>query len=402
MVLNRNGGIILEDEEGNKIETYSINVGSILHVSDGQKVKGKDTIVRWDPYTRPFLSEIKGKVEFKDIIRGITMKDGLNRETNIKEKVIIEHRAALHPQIVVKDNSGQSRYYPLPTNAHITVNAGEEVKIGTLLAKTSREVVKATDITGGLPRVAELFETRKPKNPSVVTEIDGRVKEIIMEGNVKDVVIEGENETRRYAIPHGKHVEVDVGDWVTAGQKLTDGPAVLQEILRIEGERRLQQYLVDEIQEVYRLQGVKINDKHIETIVRQMLMKVQIEDPGNTSFLWGDQVEKLDFQQENEKVSSSGGKLAKGRPLVLGITKASLASSSFNLEIVWCFFSITRRMFLWVFRNSMAPSRIICSIPSASILIRIFSSGEIASRSAIASSLKIFKFRISLLFSGPS
>jgi DNA-directed RNA polymerase subunit beta' len=189
--------------------------------------------------------------------------------------------------------------------------------------------VKATDITGGLPRVAELFEARKPKNPAVVTEIDGHIKEIIMEGNTRDIVIEGENETRRYAVPHGKHIEVDVGDWLTAGQKLTDGPAVIQEILRIEGERRLQLYLLDEIQEVYRLQGVKINDKHIETIVRQMLMKIQIEDPGDTSFLWGEQIEKSEFQKENEKVVSSGGKSAKGRPLVLGITKASLASPSF-------------------------------------------------------------------------
>ncbi|MBU0534540.1 MAG: DNA-directed RNA polymerase subunit beta [Candidatus Omnitrophica bacterium] len=342
MVLNRNGSILLEDEEGNKIENYSINVGSFLEVSDGQKVKAKEVIARWDPYTRPLLSEIKGKVEFKDLIKGLTMKEELNRETNIVEKVVIEHRGALHPQIIVRptssktvsrsgdDYSGQARYYPLPTNAHITVNVDEKIEIGTLLAKTPREVVKATDITGGLPRIAELFEARKPKNPAIVTEIDGNVKEIVMEGSVRDIVIEGANETRRYAVPHGKHIEVDVGDWVTAGQKLTDGPAVTQEILRIEGERKLQQYLLNEIQEVYRLQGVKINDKHIEIIIRQMLMKVQIEDPGDTSFLWGEQIEKGDFQKENERVvSSGGGKPAKGRPLVLGITKASLASPSF-------------------------------------------------------------------------
>lgn len=329
MVLNRNGEIILEDEEGNRIETYSINVGSILEVQDGQNMKSKEAIAHWDPYTRPFLSEIKGEVEFKDIIKGVTMREELNRETNIREKVIIEHRVALHPQIIVRDSSGQARYYPLPTNAHITVNKGDKVDIGTLLAKTPREVVRATDITGGLPRVAELFEARKPKNPAVVTEINGHIKEIVMEGNIRDIVVEGENETRRYAVPHGKHVEVDVGDRVTAGQKLTDGPAVIQEILRIEGERRLQQYLLDEIQEVYRLQGVKINDKHIETIVKQMLRKVQIEDPGDTSFLWGEQVEKIDFQKENEKAVASGGKPAKARPLVLGITRASLSSPSF-------------------------------------------------------------------------
>ena len=329
LVLNRNGSVVLEDDEGNEIETYSINVGSILEVNDGQKVKSKETIARWDPYTRPVLSEILGKVEFKDVIRGLTMKEELNRETNIREKIVVEHRGALHPQIIVRDSSGQARYYPLSTNAHITVNAGEQIKIGTLLAKTPREVIKATDITGGLPRIAELFEARKPKNPAIVTEIDGHVKEIVMEGNVRDIVIEGSNEPKRYAVPHGKHIEVDVGDWVTAGQKLTDGPAVIQEILRIEGEKRLQQYLLNEIQEVYRLQGVKINDKHIEIIIRQMLMKVQIEDPGDTSFLWGEQVEKSDFQKENEKAASSSGKSAKGRPLVLGITKASLASPSF-------------------------------------------------------------------------
>lgn len=329
LVLNRNGEIILEDDEGNKIESYSIQVGSILEVEDGQKVKGKEVIARWDPYTRPFLAEISGKIEFKDIIDGVTMREELNRQTNIKEKVIIEHRAALHPQIIVRDDSGGARYYSLPTNTHIMVNDGDEVEIGVLLAKTPREVVRATDITGGLPRVAELFEARKPKNPAVVTEIDGRIEKIIMEGNTREIVIEGENETRRYTIPHGKHVEVDVGDWVTAGQKLTDGPAVIQEILRIEGERRLQQYLLDEIQDVYRLQGVKINDKHIEIIVRQMLKKVQIENPGDTSFLWGDQVEKTEFQMENERVVRAGGKAARARPLVLGITKASLSSPSF-------------------------------------------------------------------------
>ncbi len=338
IVLNRNGNILLEDEEANKIETYSINVGSVLEVNDGQRVKAKETISRWDPYTRPLLSEIKGKVEFKDIIKGLTMREELNRETNIREKVVVEHRGALHPQIIVRparqdsaggDDFGNARYYPLPTNAHITINENAHVGIGALLAKTPREVVKATDITGGLPRIAELFEARKPKNPAIVTEIDGHVKEIIMEGNIRDIVIEGPNETRRYVVPHGKHIEVDVGDWVASGQKLTDGPAVIQEILRIEGERKLQQYLLNEIQEVYRLQGVRINDKHIEIIIRQMLMKVQIEDPGDTSFLWAEQMEKSDFQKENEKVVSSGGKPAKGRPLVLGITKASLASPSF-------------------------------------------------------------------------
>ena len=191
-------------------------------------------------------------------------------------------------------------------------------------------MVKATDITGGLPRVSELFEARKPKDPAGVTEIDGVVREITREEKERKIVIEGENgEIREYKVPPGKHIEVDVGDRVEAGQRLTDGPLVLQEMLRIEGERKLQYHLLNEIQEVYRLQGVKINDKHIELIVRQMLRKVQVEDPGDTEFLWGEQVDKFRFQEENEKVVSKGGKPAQARPLVLGITKASLSSDSF-------------------------------------------------------------------------
>jgi len=330
VALNRNGEIKLLDEEGNQIESFAISVGASVKVEDGQQMEAGKVIASWDAYTRPFLSEIKGRVEFKDIIKGITMREDLNRETKLYEKTIIEHRVALHPQIIVRNEEKEEvRYYFLPTNTHIVAKEGQEVTPGALLAKTPREVIKATDITGGLPRVAELFEARKPKNPAVVAEVDGWVKDIVLEKNIREMTIEGEGEVKKYSIPYGKHIEVDMGDWVKAGQKLTDGPVVIQEMLRIEGERRLQQYLVDEIQEVYRLQGVKINDKHIELIVRQMLKRVKVEDPGDTSFMWEEQVDKVEFQKVNEEVVSKGGNPAKARPLVMGITKASLSSSSF-------------------------------------------------------------------------
>ena len=331
LVLNRNGWIILLDEEGKEVEKFKIPVGAIIKVEEGVEVKSGEVLVEWDPYVRPFLSEIDGKVEFEEIIPDITVKEEINRETGLKEMVIIEHRPQFQPAIRVKnEKTGEERIYPLPINTHIVVENGAEVKAGDMLAKTMREVVKATDITGGLPRVSELFEARKPKDPAVVTEIDGVVKKIVREEKERKIIIEADDgEIREYRVPPGKHIEVDVGDRVEAGQKLTDGPVVLQEILRIEGERRLQYHLLNEIQEVYRLQGVKINDKHIELIIRQMLKKVQIEDPGDTNFLWGEQVDKFKFQEENERVIREGGRPAQARPLVLGITKASLSSSSF-------------------------------------------------------------------------
>ncbi|NOZ64685.1 MAG: DNA-directed RNA polymerase subunit beta [Caldiserica bacterium] len=331
LVLNRNGWLVLADPEGREVEKFKVPVGASIKVKEGKEVEEGVVLIEWDPYVRPFLSEIEGKIIFEEMIPDVTFKEEVNRETGLREKVIIEHRPQFQPALKVKnEETGEERLYPLPINTHIVVEDGQNVKPGDILAKSMREVVKATDITGGLPRVSELFEARKPKDPAGVTEINGVVKSILREEKERRIVIEGEDgEIREYKVPPGKHIEVDVGDRVEAGQKLTDGPPVLQEMLRIEGERKLQYHLLNEIQEVYRLQGVRINDKHIEVIVRQMLRKVQVEDPGDTEFLWGEQVDKFRFQEENERVVANGGKPAQARPLVLGITKASLSSDSF-------------------------------------------------------------------------
>jgi len=330
LVLNRNGMVILIDEEGKEAERFRVPVGSLIKVKEGEIIKPQTVIAEWDPYVRNFLSEIEGTVEFEDIIPEVTVKEEINKQTGLKEIKIIEHRATFQPQIKVRNDKGEERFYPLPINTQIMVKEGQKVKPGDILAKTMREVVKATDITGGLPRVSELFEARKPKAPAVVTEVDGVVARIVKEETVRKIVIEDEGgELHEYVVPPGKHIEVDVGERVKAGQKLTDGPVVLQEILRIEGERRLQYHLLNEIQEVYRLQGVKINDKHIELIIRQMLKKVQVEDPGDTPFLWGEQVDKFVFSEVNERIQAEGKRPAQARPLLLGITKASLSSPSF-------------------------------------------------------------------------
>ena len=337
LVLNRNGWLRLFDSEGIELEKFKIHVGSIIKVKEGEEVAPGKVLAEWDPYMRPFLSEINGKVKFEHIkdenedYINITYREEVNKETKLREKVVIEHGPQYQPTIIVKDEeTGEERLYPLPINTHIMVEDGMKVNAGDILAKSMREVVRATDITGGLPRVSELFEARKPKDPAVVTEIDGVVAKVQREEKERKIIIEGEGgEVREYRVPPGKHIEVDIGDKVEAGQRLTDGPVVLQEMLRIEGERKLQYHLLNEIQEVYRLQGVKINDKHIEVIIRQMLRKVQIEDPGDTDFSWGEQVDKFKFQEENEKVVANGGKPAQARPLVLGITKASLSSDSF-------------------------------------------------------------------------
>ncbi len=220
--------------------------------------------------------------------------------------------------------------YTIPSGAHITVKDGEKIKAGQLLAKTPRVVTKTKDITGGLPRVAELFEARKPKDPAIISEIDGIVEFGDSKKGMRRVIVRSQSSmAKEYLIPPGKHLNVYKGDKVIAGQQLIDGPVVPQDILRVSGDKKLQEYLVNEVQEVYRLQGVKINDKHIEVIVRQMLRKVKIEDPGDTAFLLGQQVDKFDFLEENERVMKKKGKQAKAYPVLLGITKASLSTKSF-------------------------------------------------------------------------
>ncbi|HET7624241.1 MAG TPA: DNA-directed RNA polymerase subunit beta' [Verrucomicrobiae bacterium] len=332
IVLNKNGSVSILADDGRELENHNIVIGSVIAVPDGQKVKKGDTFVQWDPYNVPILSEKAGKVKFHDIIEGVTMKQELDETTQQEAMVVIEHKEDLHPQIIIMDNNGEvSANYPIPSGAHIVVNEGDKIVAGTLMAKTPRKTSKTKDITGGLPRVAELFEARRPKDAAEISKIDGivdfgpsvRGKRCIL---IKDPQTGVEEE---HLIPIGKHVIVFKGDYVKKGQQLTEGPIDPHEILDICGPQELQEHLVNEVQEVYRLQGVTINDKHIEIIVRQMLRKVRITEPGDTTFLWGEQIDKLEFEEENSRVEKMGGKPAEAQPVLLGITKASLETESF-------------------------------------------------------------------------
>jgi len=332
IVLNKNGSVSILAEDGRELENHTIVIGSVIAVPDGQKVKKGDTFVQWDPYNVPILSEKAGKVKFHDIIEGVTMKQEMDEQTQQEAMVIIEHKEDLHPQIIISDDDGEAvASYPIPSGAHIVVSEGDKIVAGTLMAKTPRKSSKTKDITGGLPRVAELFEARRPKDASEISKIDGivdfgasvRGKRCIV---IKDQQTQVEEE---HLIAIGKHVIVFKGDFVKKGQQLTEGPIDPHEILDICGPQELQEHLVNEVQEVYRLQGVTINDKHIEIIVRQMLRKVRITEPGDTTFLWGEQIDKLEFEEENARVEKMGGKPAEAQPVLLGITKASLETESF-------------------------------------------------------------------------
>ncbi len=331
IILNRNGQISIHDSEGRELERHTIPGGSKILTNEGEKVKKGKIFVRWDPYTTPVLTEVKGKVKFEDVVRDVTMKEELDTTTGLTERVIIEHKEDLHPQVVIYGAKREIlAFYPMPVGVHIVVRHGQRVKAGDLLAKTPRKIAKTKDITGGLPRVAELFEARRPKNPAVISEIDGVVEfGEAAKGQRKIVVKSTTDMKKEYVVPHDRHLNVYKGDKVMAGEQLVEGPIVLQDILRVCGDKRLQDYLVREIQEVYRLQGVKINDKHIEVIVKQMLRKVMIEDSGDTEFLVGEYIDKFKFREENEKLIKKGKRPAKAVPLLLGITKASLGTESF-------------------------------------------------------------------------
>jgi len=331
IVLNRNGQATIHDDTGRELERYTIPSGAIFSFKEGAKVNKDEIFVRWDPYTVPILTEVSGKVRFEDIREGITMHEEMDATTGLTERVIIEHKEDLHPQIVIFGEGEEVQaFYPIPAGAHIVVKEGQVVTGGTLLAKTPRKIAKTRDITGGLPRVAELFEARKPKNPAIISEIDGIVEfGEVTKGQRKIIVKSPTGMTKEYLIPHGKHLNVYKGDKVVSGQQLVDGPIVPQDILRVSGDRKLQEYLLNEVQEVYRLQGVKINDKHVEVIVKQMLKKVRIEESGDTEFLIGAQVDRMRFQEENERVIKKGKQPAKATPILLGITKASLSTESF-------------------------------------------------------------------------
>ena len=331
IVLNRNGFVTIHDEDDKEVGRYHIPVGASMKISDGGEAKKGQKFVDWDPYTVSIFTEVGGTIGFEDIIEGVTVKEELDEVTGLAREVVIDHKEERHPQIVIKDSADEILgYYSIPTGAHIIAKNGEKVSAGDLIAKTPRQVTGTKDITGGLPRVAELFEARKPKDPAIITEIDGVVEFAGTARGMRKIVVKNESGMQKeYLIPPGRHLNVYKGDRVNAGQPIVDGPIVLDDILRIRGEKMLQEYLLKEVQEVYRMQGVAINDKHIEAIIRQMLRKVMIEDRGDTRFLLGEQVDKIEFQEENKKIVAGGGKPATGVSILLGITKAALTTDSF-------------------------------------------------------------------------
>ena len=339
VVMSRNGEIVIVDETGRERERHALVYGSRVMFDPGAEITTGTLLAEWDPYTMPILTEVSGRIHFGDVISGVTMDEKVDDVTGLSRKVIIESKATdKRPRLTLKDDEGRSvklpngmaARYMLPVGANIIVPEDEMVQAGDVLAKIPRETTKTKDITGGLPRVAELFEARKPKEFAVLTEIDGVVtfgKD--SKGKRKVIVTPEYGEPIEYLIPKGKHISVHEGDVVQAGEPLMDGPRNPHDILRVLGEKELAKYLVDEVQEVYRLQGVAINDKHIETIVRQMLRRVRILEVGDTDFLLDDQVSRVEFEIENERIMEQDGQPAVGEPIMLGITKASLSTESF-------------------------------------------------------------------------
>ncbi len=331
LALTRNGEIHIMDDKGRELERIAIPAGALILVEEGAKVAAKKSLAKWDPHMVPILAEVAGRVRLEDIVENKTMREEIDPATKVRRKVIIEHKGDLHPQLVVEDGSGNILgAYPIPEKAFIEVDEGEMITAGTLLAKTPREITRTQDITGGLPRVTELFEVRKPKDPAVMSEIEGTV-EIgeARRGKMSIIVRSDSGIEREHLVPRGRHLRVHRGARVRVGESLTEGPRVPQDILRISGEEEVQQYLLREVQNVYRSQNVRIDDKHIEVIVSQMMRKVRIDDPGDTRFLPGSLVDKYAFKQENRRTESTGGKPAVASPVLMGITKSALQSDSF-------------------------------------------------------------------------
>ncbi|HEX6738883.1 MAG TPA: DNA-directed RNA polymerase subunit beta'', partial [Vicinamibacteria bacterium] len=332
VVMNRSGALVIQDTKGRERERHQLVYGAKLKVKEGQEVKQGQLLVEWDPYSFSILTEEGGQAVFRDIIDSVTMHEQVDENTGMSALVILESPdEKKQPRLEIKDEKGKSvRKYLLPAGAHLMVEDGQQVSPGDVLAKMPKETAKTKDITGGLPRVVELFEARRPKEPAVITEIDGAVKYGDVAKQHRKIFVTGDDgDQKEYQLPRGAHINVQENERVRAGEALMDGPIDPHDILRVRGEKELQRYLVDEIQEVYRLQGVNINDKHIEVIVRQMMRWVKIEDVGDTEFLIDEVVDKFRFMAANAALTDGGQKAATGRPLLLGITKASLSTDSF-------------------------------------------------------------------------
>ncbi|NNC89520.1 MAG: DNA-directed RNA polymerase subunit beta' [Akkermansiaceae bacterium] len=333
VVLNKNGSISVRDDKGLELESHKIVIGSVLYVPNDGEVKKGDQIATWDPHSVPIITEKGGNVEFRDMIPGITVQTETDKETGKKGMTVTEHKEDLHPQVVIVDPGSKDvlASYSIPVGAHLSVKEKQKVTGGALLARTPRKVAKTKDITGGLPRVAELFEARRPKDACVIAKIDGEISfGANVRGKKKVIVTEPESgESVDHLVPMGRHMIVTEGDMVKRGDQITEGPVAPEDLLEACGVQELQEHLVYEVQAVYRAQGVEINDKHIEIIIRQMLRKVKISDPGDSDFLWGDQVERTTFKSVNAEIIEQGGKPAEAEPVLLGITKASLETESF-------------------------------------------------------------------------
>jgi DNA-directed RNA polymerase subunit beta' len=372
-VLGRSGVVNVLDQDNRMLTRYDVPYGATLLVKDGAKVTKGEIIYEWDPYNAVIISEHVGKVKYQDLKENATYREEPDEQTGHIQKVVIDSRdRTLSPSVLIMNKKGQkAASYIIPTRSHIVVDDGQEIAAGTVLVKIPRDIGKSRDITGGLPRVTELFEARSPNDPAIVAEIDGVVSFGAHKRGSREVVVKSHDgkDTRKYPIPLGKHVLVQQNDVVRAGERLSDGAIDPHDILGIKGVGAVQEYLVNEIQEVYRIQGVKINDKHIEIIVRQMMQKIRVVDSGDTKFLEGDYVDKLKFEDENEslrgkvvviskgdskykngqvvskkKVREANGELRKrakkvaeyrdtepatSEPVLLGITSAALSTDSF-------------------------------------------------------------------------
>ncbi|NBV86881.1 MAG: DNA-directed RNA polymerase subunit beta', partial [Verrucomicrobia bacterium] len=333
IVLNRNGSVTIHAEDGRELESYVMVLGSVINVPDGGSVEKGQSIAQWDPHNVPILTERAGKIRFVDMVQGVTVKKEVDEATGVMGTVVIEHKEDQHPQIVIVDEKTEDilATYSIPAGAVVVATEGKRAQAGQLLAKTPRKVAKTKDITGGLPRVAELFEARRPKDAAEIAKIDGQVQiGANVRGKRKVLVVDTETGAEEeHLVPLSKHLIVLQGDLVKKGQQLTEGPIPPHDILEVLGPGALQEHMVNEVQEVYRLQGVEISDKHIEIIVRQMLRKVKVSEPGDTQLLWGDQLDRLTFEEENKRVTELGGMAAEAVPVLLGITKASLETESF-------------------------------------------------------------------------
>jgi DNA-directed RNA polymerase subunit beta' len=332
IAMNRNGSLIIMDDRGREVARYQIVYGAHILVEDGQRVTQDQLLATWDPFTFAILTEVAGHVKFQDLKEGVTFDEEVDEVTGQSRMVVKDSPdEKKQPRLEIRNASNKVlKTYQMPVRANLMVNDGDEVEPGDIIAKIPRETTKTKDITGGLPRVVELFEARRPAETAVMSEIDGTVQlGPIAKGKRKLIITGDDGEEREYDIPRGTHINVQEGDRVRAGEALMDGPLNPHDILRVLGMSRLQEYLVNEIQEVYRLQGVNINDKHIEVIVRQMLRWVKIKEVGDTDFLLEEQVDRFRFTDENERVRQEDGEVSQAEPLLLGITKASLSTDSF-------------------------------------------------------------------------